>query len=537
MIPSIGDMLKEMCHKQALKVDARHMSLLEWSLEYCDHFIFREPSELFHVPLCSIMDNLKGGDNTLVICPRGYAKSTWSQIGIMRDICELRERYILLIMDTTEQATQSLKTIREELESNQKLKATYGDRIAKGLVWNNNEIITKAGICVQALGTGKGIRGRRFRQHRPTKIVLDDPQNDESVETAGQRDKDWRWVTKALLPCGETGITKVFIIGTVLHKECIVCKCERLPSFKTIKYQALVEWPKNMDMWNEWRDIYLNSPIEKHDGALVRSRVRANEYYDTYREKMDEGAILLWPQKETLEDLMCQWAEDEASFLSEKQNQSFNPELCEFDPAWFSESRTSIWYDDVAEINKKPHISVGFVDWSKGKQTKKDDYTAVIILHYDGTRAYVEADIQKNPVNITVEHIIEWHKVVGFEAFGCEMQGFQFLAKEDIEAEVEKQNLYFPITPIENGNTKKEVRIARLANWFKRGFFVFHKHCRHTQMLLDQILDFPGRSHDDGPDALEGALRILWMVLQEQGTGGIGGGYEGDVEETVGYIN
>lgn len=537
MTHSIGQMLRDMCNKQAQKVDAELMGLLDWALEYCPSFIFREPSILFHVPLCRIMDGLRGGDNTLVICPRGYAKSTWSQIAIMRDICELREKYIILIMDTTEQATQSLKTIREELETNEKLVSTYGERIAKGVVWNNNEIITKSGICVQALGTGKSVRGRRYRQYRPTKIVIDDPQNDESVETAGQRDKDWRWFTKAVIPSGESGITKIFVIGTVLHKECIVCKCERLPSFKTIKYQALVRWPTNMNLWNEWREIYLNSPVEKVDGALIRSRVHAQEYYDTYRKDMDEGAVLLWPEKESLEDLMCQWAEDEPAFLSEKQNDSFNPELSEFDPSWLSEARDEIWYEDVAVIDKVPHITVGFVDWSKGKQAKRDDYTAVIVLHFDGTHAYVEADIQKNPVATVVEHIIEWHKIVRFEAFGSETQGFQYLAKEDIEAESERQNIVFPITPIENGNTKKEVRIARLSNWLRRGFFKFHKNCRHTQMLVDQLLDFPGRSHDDGPDALEGALRILWMVLQEEGFEGVGGGHSGDAEVTVGHIN
>lgn len=527
----INSMAYEAAMKFASKLANEELGLFEWALKFCPHFIFRQPSENFHKPLCRTFDTLKPGANMVIICPRGYAKSTWAQMKILKSLCEATEPYTLLIMDSTEQAEQSLKVVREELETNERIREAYAQNIYRGPVWNNKEIITSGGCCVQALGTGKKVRGRRYKQHRPSLVILDDPQNDEQVETPGQRGKDWRWLQKAVMKCGDR-YTKFVIIGTVLHKDCLVCKAERQPNFTVIRYRALLKWPQRMDLWTEWAQLYTNGDVEEVNGAKTRSSVAADEFYDTYKEEMDKGAVLLWAEKESLEHLMKEWASDPVSFMSEKQNESFDPTNCEFDPAWVSEDREGIWYDDVAIFNRMEKVTVGYVDWSKGKETKRADYTSVIILHFDGKNAYVECDIQKLPVSIVCENIVGWDQQVNFVAFGTETTGFQSLAADDLKEAAERSNRLEFINNIIlfDNQIKKTIRIARLSSWLQRGFFKFKRNCPYTMELIGQILEFPNpNAHDDGPDALEGALRTLNNVIYYDED-------DGDPEEMIGSV-
>lgn len=519
---NLGAQFSQMLRKQALVASANEQSLLQWAQKFCPEFLFRGISDAFHKPLCRTYDTMKEGDKYLIIVPRGNAKTTWTQLMIARAICERRERYILIISDSSEQAEQMLETIKDELTENALIKNVYGKKIKPGPVWSKGHIVCN-GVCVQAVGKGKKVRGRRFKQFRPTLVVVDDPQNEIDAESPAQMDKDWRWFTSALKYAGDD-YTKYVVIGTMLDKRCIVAQCERLPSFVVFRYKAIQKWPRRMEYWNEWKELYLSSPKRVFEGKTIRDDAEAKTFYALHKELMDEGSELLWEEKEDLYTLMGMWAENAASFMAEKQNEPFDPSKSEFNYEWLSPDRTEIWYDDIKEFEKKEHFSVGFLDWAHGKETKRGDYTAKIVLHYTGNGCYVEADIAKVPVVQAVEDVVQWHKLVNFVAFGCEAQGFQKLANSDIvnacvDQDVDPEFL----VPIENGNTPKTVRIARLAAYLKRGFYKFKRNCPYTALLIDQLLAFPNpREHDDGPDALEGATRVLYMVLSNADMTGMG---------------
>lgn len=519
----IGAQFKRMLMQEAAASSAKEQSLLEWAHRFCPEFLFRGISERFHRPLCDTYDTLKEGDKTLIIVPRGNAKTTWTQLMVLRAICERTEPYIILVSDSSDQAEKILSAIKNILMENERIKQVYGDVIQPGPIWSMAQIITKGGVSVDAVGKGKKIRGRRYKQWRPTLIILDDPQNEADAESPSQMEKDWRWFVAALTYAGDD-YTKFVVIGTMLDKRCIVGQCEKLPSFTTFRYKAVIKWPRRMEYWNEWKELYLSSPVIDQEGKRIRDDSASKTFYALNRELMDEGAEVLWQEKESLYELMCMWSENPASFMAEKQNEPFDPSKSEFSYEWFAESRTSVWYDDVAEFERQEHFSVGFIDWAHGKETKRGDYTAKIVLHFTGTCCYVEADINKIPVTQAVEDVVQWHKIVNFALFGCEAQGFQKLANSDIVDACEEQDVDPSfLVPIENGNTPKKVRIARLSTYLKRGFYKFRRNCPHTTLLIDQLLSFPNpREHDDGPDALEGATRVLYMVLSDSGMTGMG---------------
>jgi predicted phage terminase large subunit-like protein len=415
------------------------------------------------------------------------------------------------VSDTSEQAEGILKSIRYELEDNDKLKEAYGS--LKGDVWNDSRLETTNDICIEALGTGKKVRGRKYKQYRPTLIIVDDPQNDEDIESPSSRSKQWSWFLKALLPAGDVD-TNVVLIGTMMHKECIVGYAEKLPRFKTIRFKSLLKFPDNMTLWSTWESLYLNAPSSIVGGVLVRDPEAADKFYSENKEEMDKGAVVLWKEKEDLLTLMKMRAEDRNAFNSEKQNEPFDPSKCEFPPDWVDDNREEIWYDKLPP-KESINFIIGALDLAKGKETKKHDYTARINLYNceEDNRAYVDETLKKVPVNIAIEELVEEHNSIGYNWFGVETNAFQELVADELEKRVIDDHLDLTVVPVVH-TTNKSMRVARLGNWLKQGFFKFRRNCPYTNILMDQIRAFPNpKEHDDGPDALETALSLLCEAI------------------------
>lgn len=66
---------------------------------------------------------------------------------------------------------------------------------------------------------------------------------------------------------------------------------------------------------------------------------------------------------------------------------------------------------------------------------------------------------------------------------------------------------HIPIVPVEN-LVSKAVRIRRLGPFLSQKKIRFRR-TQQTRMLVEQLREFPNGTHDDGPDALEMALRLL----------------------------
>ena len=125
------------------------------------------------------------------------------------------KHYILLLSDSSEQAEGFLSDIRVELEENGIIKEDFGE-LKGNKAWKTSVLLTSTNIKIEAIGSGKKVRGRRHRNWRPDLIVLDDIENDENVYTKEQRNKLSNWYFKAVSKAGDT-YTDIVYIGTILH--------------------------------------------------------------------------------------------------------------------------------------------------------------------------------------------------------------------------------------------------------------------------------------------------------------------------------
>lgn len=311
---------------------------------YFPHY-FSKPSPEFHRELDAIWQQgvLKGrypltaadtkmisrlpGTRRAVAAPRGHAKSTNLTFkGTMHSTLYGYKHYPIIISDSSEQAEGFLDNIRVEFEENTAILEDFG--VLAGSVWRSNVLLTKTNIKIEAIGSGKKIRGRKHRNWRPDLIILDDVENDENVRTPEQRKKLKDWFDKAVSKCGDD-YTDIIYIGTLLHYDSLLAKTLTNPAYRSIKYKAVIQFSQADDLWQQWETIFTDlSNDDRESEALA--------FFQAHKEAMLEGTQVLWEEKLSYYDLMVmRVSEGEASFNSEEQNEPINPDDCLFMEEWF----------------------------------------------------------------------------------------------------------------------------------------------------------------------------------------------------------
>lgn len=81
---------------------------------------------------------------------------------------------------------------------------------------------------------------------------------------------------------------------------------------------------------------------------------------------------------------------------------------------------------------------------------------------------------------------------------------FQELLINQLKDRMRQQGRYFRIRELKQ-TQEKNVRIGSIHPLVTSGLLQFSR--RHTT-LMEQLKQFPGAAHDDGPDALEMAVRM-----------------------------
>ena len=348
---------------------------------YFPHY-FSKPAPIFHKELDSIwqagvtknFDVIKNkkkiatmnGTKHSVAAPRGHAKSTTLTFkGTIHAVLYEYKHYPIIISDSSDQAESFLDNIKSELEENSYILEDFGE--LSGSVWRNNVLLTKTGVKVEAIGSGKKIRGRKHRNYRPD-----------------QRKKLENWFYKAVSKAGDY-YTDIVYIGTVLHYDSLLMKVLKNPTYKAKIYKAVLSF-SNSPLWDKWEQIYTELDNENHETDAL-------DFFNLNKTEMLEGTEVLWEEKNSYYDLMIiRLSDGDAAFNSELQNEPINPDDCLFDEEWFD------FYNE-AEINFKDSAFsfYGFVDPSLGK-SKKSDFSAIITLAKHSGTGYMyvlDADVER----------------------------------------------------------------------------------------------------------------------------------------------
>lgn len=512
---------KEVTGPKGLRRKLGAIDLEYFGRAYLAHYFVRK-SPAFHGELDRIWREgvLKGLDPTVaakeisradgcrraIEAPRGHAKSTtFTFKDSIHAAVYAYKHYEIILSDSSEQAEGFLADIKTEFEENAALREDFGE--LEGRIWKSSVILTATGVKIEAIGSGKKIRGRRHKQWRPDLIVCDDLENDENVNTPEQRKKLRDWFYKAVSKAGDT-YTDIVYIGTLLHFDALLANVAKNPSYKTVKYRGVISFAANSELWDAWEAIFTDLANENRQDD-------ARAFYEADQETMLEGAAVLWEEKLSYYDLMViRISEGEASFNSEIQNDPIDPENCTFQEEWFD-----FWDDEgkqQPDFSDPRFLFVGANDPSLGKN-KKSDTSSIFALAKDTITGYIYvviADIAKRKPDQIIDDALEASRRLKrdfkrpYYKFGVEAVQFQYYFAEIMRQRAAEAGEYLPIEEI-NSIQNKDARIQSLQPFVKNGYIKFSK--RH-KTLLKQMTEYPMGKNDDGPDGLQMAVKLALGV-------------------------
>jgi len=199
----------------ALKGLARSTEGTEGLQAYGEYVFGYRPAEHHIEMLEFILDALYSRRNSVILEPRGAAKTTWGNTILLAWLTSMfPDLRIGLISNTATQALDFSRAVRFTLESNDRHREIFGDCVSKEK-WRDMEWLVRESkwkgskdVTVYAAGTGGPIISKRFDI-----LLCDDILDEENTNTPEAREKVENWFYRTLLPC-LTPDGVVMVIGT-----------------------------------------------------------------------------------------------------------------------------------------------------------------------------------------------------------------------------------------------------------------------------------------------------------------------------------
>jgi len=462
---SVSPFEDDTAEKQSERKERASWDRLYFFRTYMPHYFKSDFPEFFEEwsDLADIRDEF-----VIVGAPRGHAKSTFFTFGVpIDDIVFERRHFIMIISDTNDQAKGFTLPIRIELEENQRLIHDFGE--FRGRKWGEADFVTSNGVRVLARGRGEKVRGLKHMQYRPDRAIIDDFENDENVRNPRLVKQGKDWIIQTVLG-SFIGDFSMLMVGNLFASRSVISQ-------------------------------FIKEKDEDTGNPLYISRV-----YDAIRENGEPLWPELWP-KEKLEKKRRLMGT--TRFNREYRNK-VSDEDSPIKESWIVyvpgvELVPEIW------IQKKWRVSA-FLDPS-GKATETTDFKAIVVAgRQDEGDIYdvLHAWIRHATVNEMWAKVWEIDGEFGNCGMGVEINMFQDFLLDSYKNYAEKAGRFVNMVKIVHSTEKIARIVNRISPLAEYGKLRFIKGHSDQDILVEQLIYITDANvHDDGPDALEGAIANL----------------------------
>lgn len=295
--------------------------------------------------------------------PRGSGKTTLAECACIWAVLYGHRDFVALIGSDEGHSLQMLESIKTELESNEILledfpEAVYPIHKLEGIAhrcngqlcggkrtligWTADEIVMPtiegskaAGAIIKVRGITGGLRGMKFKRPdgrtvRPSLVVVDDPQTDQSANSPSQCETRERILAGAILGLAGPGKKIAGIMPcTVIRPGDMadrILNRELHPEWNGTRTKLVYDFPSDEKLWEEYARIRAESLRAEHGGR------EATEFYRQNRAAMDAGARVAWEARHEPDELsaiqhaMNLKLRDERAFFAEYQNEPLKEE-------------------------------------------------------------------------------------------------------------------------------------------------------------------------------------------------------------------
>lgn len=458
-----------------------------------------EDAAEFHQTLCSLLDDLTQGkveSNIGWSVGRRHAKTAYlSNAYLCHQAAYRHKKYIVEVSETTDVAGDFIQWARNQLVFNEKLRRDFGgilhERKSMNETDNKYEFITLTGTKVEAKGMGTQMRGLRHGATRPDLFLLDDLESGDNTNTKELRAKNLNWFRTEMLEALGFGGICVYM-GTIVHYDSLLNHVlMKRKDFTSRKFPAILSWSEREDLWQEWRRLY----NEDREDAKEQS----DTFYADNEAEMLRGTSVLWPQAYTYRYFMeKREAIGTKAFNQEYLGNPIDEESQVFKPEDF------VYYRDSDIQNVELQTFAG-VDFAMGKE--RGDYCGIVTVGKSPNGIFYVLDVFLERVHPDILLNTAVEKTLGYQydALAVEAQQAQEWFADKLGEALEKHG-YPARTRMKHvkQRTRKSLRIEALLPDIQSGRIRFK---REHRLLIEMFELYPNHNHDDGPDALEMAVR------------------------------
>lgn len=289
---------------------------------FCKTFMpesFTKPFSKDHMRLFKILDD-RTIQKIAIAAPRGWGKTTiFNKAYPIKKIVYQDTHYMVPMSAAGLAAREYSENLKDELLHNEILTKIFGPIRSETSTgpFSTMEWVTATGIKVLPRGAGQQIRGRQYRQYRPDLYIVDDLEDDESVENDELREKLKRWFFSSVVNSVELSSKdwRIIVIGTILHEDSLLMNLlddTLYPEWTSMRFELCDEnlksnWPEHLSdadmrkIYEEYKrkgllDVFYrefrNIPI------AIEERGFKPEYFVNYKET--EAELNNHPDIETM---------------------------------------------------------------------------------------------------------------------------------------------------------------------------------------------------------------------------------------------
>ncbi len=450
----------------------------EWFKYYFPNYYTSEPTD-FHIKATKrVLANAEWYE--VRSWARELSKSGRTMMEVLYLAMTGKKKNILLISNSADNAERLLLPYKGILERNNRIIADYGTQKKIGS-WESNEFKTRKGVSFRAIGAGQSPRGTRNDAARPDCILIDDIDTDEfcrNIELVKERVK---WIEQALIP------TRSISNGLLL------IACGNIIA----KYCCITEMGKKANKWEvvNIRDKEGKSTWPQKNSEANIDRVLSMISYESYQKEyfnnpMDGG--------DTFKDIL---------FDKCPQLRHCDTVVIYADPAPSNSDKTNASSKAIVIVGQKGidyYVNKVWVDQMSNAQFCEYMFEAHDICKKAGVDPiyiWIENNSLQNPFyeQVILPHIYR----IGDE-----------------------RNTFLPIRPDDRKKPEKYARIEGTLEPLNRlGHLIFNiieKASPHMERMVAQFTNFNRKAKlMDGPDAVEGAVKIAQDIAISKSTGSI----------------
>jgi len=305
---------------------------------FCEHYF----PQTFHLPwspdhlkvIAKIEQAVLEGGLFAMAMPRGSGKTSLCETACAWALVYGHREFIALIGSDEDHAENMLDSIKVELETNDLLNDDFPEicfpiRALEGIHqraagqlyqgrqthigWTAKEIVlptipgsraSGAIICVAGI-TGR-IRGMKHKRVdgtsvRPSLVLIDDPQTDESARSPSQCAARERILAGAILGLAGPGRKIAGLMAlTVVRPDDLadrVLDREKHPQWQGERTKMVYSFPANEALWARYAELW------REGMRADRGIGEATEFYRANRAAMDDGAVIAWPERHHPDEL------------------------------------------------------------------------------------------------------------------------------------------------------------------------------------------------------------------------------------------